>query len=91
MKKIITIYAIVSLLLSVAFTATGDYRIVRHRAPFLVVDFAWSTSTGSGHGYDHRGDYIASYDLPAGENFLAVMVYNPLNNYCDDIMARFDL
>lgn len=91
MKKIIKLWALVSLLLSMLYTATGSRFLITHRFPFLVVDMAYAVASGPDYGYDHRGEYIAfDYDVQPHDRILAAMIYNPLSNYSDDIIARFD-
>lgn len=90
MKTIIRVYVFVSLALSLAFHLTGDYAIIRHRFPFTVLELAHVTADSLSHGHDHHGYYIALDTTLPGSTVNVLMLYNPLNNYSDDIVARFD-
>lgn len=56
-----------------------------------VVRVERSVSDGTGHGWTHDG-YIIGYnvDVPAGEDVLSLVVFNPLNGHCDDVLAVYD-
>lgn len=90
MKKLVTLYLLVSLALSTAFHLTGDYAIIRHRFPFTVVELAHVTADTAASGYDHHGNYTGLCNAQPGDLVNVLMIYNPLSNYSDDIIARFD-
>lgn len=90
MKTVIRVYVLVSLALSLAFHLTGDYAIIRHRFPFTVLELAHVTADSLSHGRDHHGYFIALDKALPGSTSNVLMLYNPLNNYSDDIIARFD-
>jgi hypothetical protein len=90
MKTIVRVYVIVSLALSLAFHLTGDYTIVRHRFPFIVLEMANVTADSAVHGHDHHGYYVGLRNAQPGDAVNVLMLYNPLNNYSNDIIARFD-
>lgn len=46
----------------------------------------------SKYGYDQHGEYVGfGAEVPEGSKVVTLMVYHPLNNYCDDIVQRFDI
>ena len=91
-------YILISMALSF-LVSIGVFRweLILHRAPFLLVDVALSEVEGVDSpdhkfGYDQHGDYIGfRSDVEAGDKVLTLLIYNPLNNYCDDIAERFDV
>lgn len=95
-RLIIAAYLIASLLYSAVFSACGDWSIARHRAPFLLVEVVQSTVTEEGPGYaegiQSNGNPIwyAPDDVHPGDHVWHVMVYNPLSNASDDLIARYD-
>ena len=91
LKTLLRLYLLASLLLSLAFHVSGDYAIIRHRAPFLVCELAFSVVQSDGDGLDQHGNPIGySFDVVPGERVRTLLIYNPLTNYSDDIIARFD-
>lgn len=91
-------YVLISMALSLLASA-GVFRweIILHRAPFLLVDVAFSRVEGADgldhmYGYSQHGEYIGfSSDSDVGDYVVSAMVYSPLNNECDDIAERFDV
>ncbi len=93
-------YTAASMLLSGLLSAgIGKNAITTHRAPFALVEIDVSRVEGSeadGHiyGSNHLGEYIGfgmdAKAYPVGSTVVSVMLWNPLNNYCDDIIARYD-
>ena len=56
-----------------------------------IVEIVDSTSNGAGWGYDADGYYIAyNVNVPAGEHVRSIVVYNPCNGHCDDVLAVYD-
>lgn len=56
-----------------------------------IVEVVQSWSDGESGGYDKDGYYIAyNKDVPVGEEVWSVVVYNPLTDYCDDVIAVYD-
>lgn len=55
-----------------------------------IVEVVHSISDGQGGGYDELG-YIA-YNVPvkAGEEVTSIVIYNPLTDHCDDVLAVYD-
>lgn len=100
-KTAVLAYLCISLLLSVIASGCilppGD--VITRRAPFLILEFCYSGVEGihpDGRifGYNDRGYIGFGRDesaFPLGSHVLTLFVWNPLNNYCDDIAARFDL
>lgn len=101
LKYLVAAYIVGSFTLSLVTSVFGyDAGLMTHRAPFTVIEVTLSKVIGKeagGHiyGWDSHGAYIGfGYDAEEyseGTNVLSVMVWNPLNNYCDDIVERFDL
>lgn len=91
-------YILVSMALSLLVSA-GIFRwdIICHRMPFALVDVAFSEVEGFDapdhkFGYDQHNEYIGfRSDVEVGSRVLSLKVYNPLDNYCDNIAERFDI
>ena len=91
-------YILASMVLSF-LVSIGVFRweIICHRAPFLLIDVVFSKVEGTDmrdrtYGYDQHGEYIGfASDVDAGDNVISLMVFNPMNNYCDDIAERYDV
>ena len=105
MKNIIKtaalVYLCISLFLSVIVSscALPLGEVVTRRAPFLILELCYSGvegvhPDGQAFGYNDHG-YIGfgrgESVFPLGSHVLTLFVWNPLNNYCDDIAARYDL
>ena len=99
--RIAAVYTATSLILS-GLTSLGIGRntIIRHRVPFTIIDVNFSTVDGiepDGHiyGHNHLGEYIGfgidQEVYPVDLQVVSVMLWNPLNNYCDDIVERYDI
>lgn len=91
-------YILVSMALSLLVSAgVLRWEIICHRAPFLLVDAGFSVVEGfdsPNHkfGYDQHGEYVGfGAEVPDGSKVLSLMIYCPFNNYCDDIVQRFDV
>lgn len=95
-------YIAVSLLLSVIVSGyiLPPCEVITRRAPFLVLELSCCTIAGTepdGHiyGYDVGGGYVGfGHDtdaFPVGSKAVTLFVWNPLNSFCDDIVARYDL
>lgn len=98
LRAIVIGYILVSMALSF-LVSIGVFRweLILHRAPFVLVDVVFSEVEGIDSpdhkfGYDQHGEYIGFRSgVEIGDKVLSLMVYNPLNNYCDDIAERFDV
>lgn len=98
LSLLVSIYLFISLLLSALVSCgIGQWWIIEHRSPFLLVEVCVSTVEGYDepyqqmYGYDQHGDYIAHDDgREPGETVVSVFLWNPHNNYCDDMAYRFD-
>lgn len=97
---LVALYLIISLALS-AIVSLNVHRweIVVRRKPFLIVSLERSTvesvrDDGCGEGHNRQGEYIGfgypSEGYEIGAEVLSAFVYNPLTNWNDDIMTRFD-
>lgn len=98
MKTIFRAYLLICVVLSVLVTIsnTPSMEILEHRAPFIVVDIIEGKAIGVRDdglmdGITRRGEYIAYEDVEVGTCVRSVFIYNPFNNYCDDIIARWDI
>lgn len=99
--KIAAVYTATSLILSgMVSLGIGRQTIFRHRAPFTLIEVDFSTVDGiesDGHiyGHNHLGEYIGfgidRETYPEGLKVVSVMLWNPLNNYSDDIVERYDI
>lgn len=69
------------------------FEMLQHRKGKVVIEVLTGTvDDNKGNGTDAGGYYIA-YDkkrFHKGDKVQTVLVYNPENNYTDDIMYRFD-
>lgn len=81
-----------------AFHLTGEGSLIEHRAPFTVFEFNTSTVLGmepDGHVYGEvdGGGYIGygNAGYAEGTRVWTLCIYNPLTNWFDDIVARYDL
>lgn len=91
-------YILVSMALSL-LVSVGVFRwnIICHRMPFVLVDVVFSEVEGIDapdhkFGYDQHNDYIGFRSgVEVGNKVLSLMVYSPLDNYCDNIAERFDI
>lgn len=90
-------YLMISALLSIHVTYSGNMDAIRKRSPFLTIEAAVGVVThtsedGNKYGYDQYGYYIGYNNTKAkiGDRVLTVVVWNPLNNCEDDIIGRFD-
>ena len=99
LSAIVIGYILVSMVLS-TMVSIGVFRweIIKHRAPFTVIDVVISQVEGEdfkdhAFGFDQHGEYIgfSSEEVESGDNVVSLMVFNPLNNYCDDIAERYDV
>lgn len=94
-------YLALSLLMSLLVSAdVGRVEVIENRAPYTVLEIEVSTVDGvdqNGHIYGHNseGFYIGygtdTNAYQTGDTVVSLFVWNPLNNYCDDIIARFDV
>lgn len=68
------------------------YEALQHRDGKIVVEVVTGTVTGeNGDGQiDYQGYIKYHDDLAIGTRIESVMIYNPNNNYIDDIMYRAD-
>ena len=68
------------------------YEALQHRKGKIVVEVVTGTVTGeNGDGQiDYQGYIKYHGDLAVGTRIESVMIYNPNNNYIDDIMYRAD-
>ena len=68
------------------------YEALQHRDGKIVVEVVTGTVTGeNGDGQiDYQGYIKYHGDLAVGTRIESVMIYNPDNNYIDDIMYRAD-
>lgn len=98
LRAIVIGYILVSMALSLLISI-GVFRweLIAHRAPFVLVDVAFSEVEGIDSpdhkfGYDRHGEYIGfRSDVEIGDKVLSLMVFNPSNNYSDDIVERYDV
>lgn len=100
-KTAVLVYLAASLLLSVLVSSCilPHGEVITRRAPFLVLDLCYSGvegihPDGRVFGYNERGYIGFGRDesaFPLGSHVLTLFVWNPLNNECDDILARYDL
>ena len=69
------------------------FEMLQHRKGKVVVEVLTGTvDDNKGNGTDEGGYYIA-YDkkrFKKGDKVRTVLIYNPENNYTDDILYRFD-
>lgn len=98
LRAIVIGYILVSMALSLLVSfGVLRWEIILHRAPFLLIDVGFSVVEGadapdSKYGYDQHGECVGfGAEVPEGSKVLTLMVYHPLNNYCDDIVQRFDI
>lgn len=98
---LVLIWLVGSVTLSAVISIDPDrgYNLLEHRAPFLMVEIA----TGQVIGFDDdagqlygiaNGAYVGYGYIPSakpGDTITSFFVYNPLNNYFDDIVERFDI
>lgn len=98
---LVVCWLVMSIVASV-LVSCGVYRweIIEHRAPLLILDVATGTVAGWDEpyehlfGYDQHGGYIGyryTDGVQEGDKVLTLFLYNPLNNWCDDIMERWDV
>ena len=68
------------------------YEALQHRKGKIVVEVVTGTVIGeNGHGQiDYQGYIKYHGDLAVGTRIVSVMIYNPDNNYIDDIIYRAD-
>lgn len=68
------------------------YEALQHRKGKIVVEVVTGTVIGeNGHGQiDYQGYIKYHGDLAVGTRIESVMIYNPDNNYIDDIIYRAD-
>ena len=100
-KTAAIVYLCISLLLSVIVSGCilPPGAIITRRAPFLILELCYSGVEGIHEdgrifGYNRSGYIGFGRDesaFPLGSHVLTLFVWNPLNNYCDDIAARHDL
>lgn len=91
-------YIMVSTVFSL-MVSLGVFRweIISRRAPFVIIDAAFSKVEGEDHpnhkyGFDQHDEYIGfDPDAIIGDKVLSLMVFSPLNNEVDDIVERFDI
>ncbi len=62
----------------------------RKGKPYIVVERIVSTSDGTGYGWYF--DCIIGYNqkVPKGKKVVSYVIYNPVTNYCDDILYVVD-
>ncbi len=97
LRAIVIGYILISMALSFLISI-GVFRweIILHRAPFLLVDVSFSEVEGTDahdhwFGYDQHGEYVGYHNVETGNKVLVFLVFNPLNNYGDDYVERFDV
>ena len=97
MKYFIKAYITLSLIASI-MVSCGKDDIITRRKPFLIVETCVGTVTGyrdngKAYGKDSHNNYIGYGNVNAKleDKVLTFMIWNPCNNYEDDIMARFDI
>ena len=68
------------------------YEALEHRDGKIIIEVVTGTVTNeNGDGeIDYQGYIKYNSDLPAGTRVETMMVYNPANNYVDDVMYRAD-
>ena len=68
------------------------YEALQHRKGKIIIEVVTGTVTGeNGDGQiDYQGYIKYHGDLAIGTRIESVMIYNPNNNYIDDIMYRAD-
>lgn len=96
--KHITFYYLLASIMASYLVSAGEEDIITKRKPFLVVETCIGTVTdrhedGRAYGYDHNGNFIGYgnvNNVQLADKVLSFMVWNPFNNYEDDIIARFD-
>ena len=68
------------------------YNALEHRDGKIIIEVVTGTVTNeNGDGkIDYQGYIKYHGDLPAGTRVETMMVYNPANNYIDDVMYRAD-
>lgn len=76
--------------------SNGGYDVLRWRKPLLFVEVSSGVvvdynTDGYMDGVDEFGAYRAYHNRMIGEEVTSVFIYNPLNNYFDDILFRFDI
>lgn len=56
------------------------------------IEVVESVSATGTHGYDEDG-YIIGYShyVPVGEKAVSIVIYNPFNTICDDVIANVTL
>ena len=78
----------------------GRWEIIGHRSGLTIIDFTvgevkgWDTPYEQMYGRDQHGGYIGyrhTEGVKAGDKVLSVFLYNPLTNWTDDILERWDV
>ena len=96
-KFLLRCYIGISLIASVG-VSTGVFNLtsaVMYRAPFLIVEVSRCTPNeiredGKSFGYDQKDKYLAYDTEDFGKDFISICIWNPLNNYEDDVLVRID-
>lgn len=85
-------YNTVFLFLNAYYTSDKCYEALQHRDGKIIIEVVTGTVTGeNGDGQiDYQGYIKYHGDLAVGTRVESVMIYNPDNNYIDDIMYRAD-
>ena len=69
------------------------WKIIENRNGSLVIEVVEGTVLDS-NGNGGRSDYYIKYDteqFSKGDEVISLFVYNPANNYADDILHRVDI
>lgn len=94
-------YLAISLVMSLLVSAdVGRMEIVESRSPYTILEVEVSKVDGiepNGHiyGHDSEGYYMGfgsdSDSYHTGDTVVSLFLWNPANNYCDDVIARYDV
>lgn len=95
----IVLYAIICMIKSIEVAENPDraYDLITNRAPFIVLESVTSSVSvedGQPYGITSDGFFLAyspSQGFTEGDRVTTVMMWNPLNNSEDDIVARYDM
>lgn len=90
-KWLLVLYLMACLMVS-WFVSSGMYEVIEHRQGLVVVEIDTVTINEPGNAIGTNGAPIGyPEDIPVGARVVSVFLWNPLNNYCDDIIGRWDI
>lgn len=89
----IAVCIVLSYLISVPVDGVNKWAILRHRAPFVLLeafDVTVIDDDGDLCAYDAFSNYITYWEFKPGDTVRTVFVFNPFTNYTDDTILRID-